>query len=220
MNANHSGFLRLRLCIGILRRLLRRRLEGGLELGAIGLAWWLYGSSLCPATSGGSSCLLRRCDLAWRNGSTRTTFDDRSVSYQSEVLANLRLGVGCDNSSCGIKNVGGGEIATGFGVKPLVVAFGSIGVLSKSAWIQTEMPYSSASSNACSGEIQTFPAVSSVLVVFKLLIYLRSASSSWISAYGKVALNLSSRVSHAAYGSRQGAIDKVVAHHALHRNYV
>lgn len=66
----------------------------------------------------------------------------------------------------------------------------SIGVLSRSASIQIKMLYSAASSKAYSGEIHTFPAVSSGLVVSRLLMYLRSASSSASSAYGKVALNL------------------------------
>lgn len=58
----------------------------------------------------------------------------------------------------------------------------SIGVLSKRASIQGRIWYSSASSRACSGEIQTLPAVSSGLVVSRVLIYLRSASSSAASA--------------------------------------
>ncbi len=42
----------------------------------------------------------------------------------------------------------------------------------------------------CVGGTQTFPAVSSGLVVPRLLIYLRSVSSSAVVAQGKAALNM------------------------------
>ncbi|KAK5630155.1 hypothetical protein RRF57_005870 [Xylaria bambusicola] len=84
-------------------------------------------------------------------------------------------------------NLGGAAIFFG-GLSGAFVTAISVG--SNRAEIQGVIPYSSASAIACSGGIHTLPAVSSWLVVGSDLIYLRSASSSAASAYGKVALNM------------------------------